>query len=166
MIQPRKINQKKSKGDIYLHSMPGKNEDLKDFMNELKKLGVQRIFCLTDKKEIESKSPHYLEAVYYGHYDGIYITYCPSPDFGIPKKEKDLLTYDKAIHEAFNILNHEKGHILIHCQGGIGRTGTFATILMRKLGFSFEQAIKATNASGSNPGNEEQIDFCRNYTID
>jgi len=143
--------------------MPGINEELSDFMEEMKKKHVQRIFCLTDKKEIESRSPHYLEALYYGHYDGIYITYNPNPDFGIPKLDKDLLLYDRAIHEAYNIL--KKGNILIHCRGGVGRTGTFAAILLRKMGYPAHEALKLVNEAGSNPGNDEQMDFVYNYKI-
>jgi protein-tyrosine phosphatase len=55
------------------------------------------------------------------------------------------------------------GNILIHCAGGIGRTGTFTIILLKKLGFSFEEALKITNDAGSNPETPEQIEFCKNY---
>jgi protein-tyrosine phosphatase len=163
MLTIRKIHQKLTDGEIFLHSMPGKNEELHDIMEELKSKKVLRIFCLTDKKEIEEKSPNYFDAVYYGHYESIYITYCPNPDFGIPTKEKDLKVYDKAIHQAFNTL--KSGNILIHCQGGIGRTGTFATILMRKIGLPFDDALKLVHDAGSHPGNTEQINFVKNYQI-
>ncbi|MBI9098122.1 MAG: dual specificity protein phosphatase family protein [Spirochaetaceae bacterium] len=163
MNRLRHIKQDKTKGIIYLHSMPGKKEDLQEFMKHINVLNVSRIFCLTHKREIEQYSPHYLDAVYYGHYDSINITYCPCPDFGIPQKEKDLIIYEKAIHEAYNTL--KGSNILIHCQGGIGRTGTFAVILLRQIGFSFEDALKLTNSAGSNPGNHEQLNFAENYKI-
>ena len=119
----RKIEQNTVNGSIFMHSMPGLKEDLVDFMDTIKKNHVERIYCLTDIKEIEDRSPHYLEALYYGHYDRIAITYNPNPDFGVPVLEKDLLVYDKAIHEAYNIL--KEGNILIHCRGGaIGNSGT------------------------------------------
>jgi len=159
MVLPRKIEQSAVKGDIFLHSMPGKNEDLVLFMEELKVLNIHRIICLTDKSELEKKSPHYLKAVYYGHYDDIYITYNPNPDFGVPEEEKDLLNYQNGLKEALGTL--QNGNILIHCAGGVGRTGTFAVILLQKIGYSFSEALKLVRDAGSNPGEGEQLEFCK-----
>lgn len=159
----RKIQQNKLKGDIYLHSMPGLNEDLTEIMDLLKIKKIDRIICLTDKKEIQKKSPEYLPIVESGRYDDIIITYNPNPDFGLPETSTELDLYNKSLQSACNTLN--KGNILIHCRGGVGRTGTFAAVLLRKLGYSFEKSIEMVNEAGSNPGTPVQSDFVRDYSL-
>ncbi len=159
----RKIGQKKIKGDIFLHSLPGLNEDLDEFMGQLNSFNIKRIICLADKSEVEKSSPKYMHSIYYGHHGDIYICYCPCPDLDIPKGENSLLVYKKGLTQAFESL--KTGNILVHCKGGVGRTGTFAIILLRKIGFSFEEALQLARDGGSNPEVEEQLDFCRNYEV-
>jgi protein-tyrosine phosphatase len=163
MELPRKINQNRIKGDIFLHSMPGKNEKLEEIMDQLKKLKVEQIFCLSDKTEIEKKSPEYLQAVQSGHYDDLYITYSPNRDCGFPESEKDLMNYKKTLAEAMTRL--KSGNIMIHCKGGVGRTGTFAVILLRMIGYTYEEALQKTKEAGALPSFPEQQSFCKNYPI-
>jgi hypothetical protein len=36
-------------------------------------------------------------------------------------------------------------------------------MLLKTIGFSFEEALKITNKAGSNPETPEQLEFCKNY---
>ena len=54
---------------------------------------------------------------------------------------------------------------LIHYAGGIGRTGIFAVMLLKTLGFSFEEALKITNDAGSDPATQEQMGYQNMVTL-
>ncbi len=159
----RKVEQKKIKGNIFLHSMPGLNEDLQDFMDQMNRMNIKRIICLAESSEVGKLSPRYMHSIYYGHHGDIYISYCPCPDSSVPSGDEALLIYKKGITEAFESL--KAGNVLVHCRGGVGRTGTFTIILLRKMGFTFDEALRLTKNGGSNPEVSEQLDFSKNYKI-
>jgi protein-tyrosine phosphatase len=159
----RQIKQNKIKGEIFLHSMPGRNENLDEVIVELKNHDISKIICLAEKSEIQYKSKDYLEAVNNGQLSNIPIIYNPVSDFGIPTGDKALLEYESALKQAYEQLKTE--NILIHCAGGIGRTGTFSIILLRMIGYSLEEAKRITLVTGSHSEVQEQKDFCRNYIV-
>lgn len=161
MVEIRQIHQNSTYGNIYLHSMPGRYENLDEFEKEVKKLNLYKMICLTDKTEIEEKSPEYLSSIDYGKLAGIPVVYNPVPDYGIPIEGNDVSEYESTIAGSYQTL--KAGNILIHCAGGYGRTGTFAIMLLKIIGFSFEEAFKITNEAGSKPETPVQMKFCRNY---
>jgi protein-tyrosine phosphatase len=85
----------------------------------------------------------------------------PVADFGIPSSEQELAVYRKTILQAAELL--ENSNILIHCGAGIGRTGTFAVILLRRLGFDFETASTIVKNAGSDPETDEQRLFAKDF---
>ena len=161
MVKIRQINQNRTYGKIYLHSMPGRYEKFDEFEKEVKKLNLYKIVCLTDTTEIEEKSPEYLPSINNGKLNNTLINYNPVPDYSIPTKVNDFLDYELTLIMSYQALM--AGNILIHCAGGIGRTGTFAVILLQIIGFSFKEALKITQEAGSNPETPEQLEFCRYY---
>ena len=96
-----------------------------------------------------------------GKLDKNRIIYNPVPDYNIPVKENDLLQYESSLMKSYETL--KAGNVLIHCAGGIGRTGTFAVILLRMYGYTFEEALQIVKEAGSSPETPEQIEFCNNY---
>jgi protein-tyrosine phosphatase len=157
----RQINQNKIKGNIFLHSLPGLYETLEEVNKELQEYDITKIFCLTSKPEIRVYSPEYLKALENGQLDNTDIIYNPVPDFGIPESEKTLSDYYTTLSKAYEHL--KVGNILVHCTGGIGRTGTFAVILLRIIGYAVKEALQITRNNGSGPESPEQKDFCQNY---
>jgi len=161
MVKMRWLNQDITYGKIYLHSMSGRYEKLDDFEKEIKKLNLYNIICLTNKTEIEEKSPDYLKSIDDGQLADIPIVYNSIPDFGIPTEVKDISKYESTLKESYETL--KAGNILIHCAGGYGRTGTFATMLLKTAGFSFEEALEITIKAGSKPETQGQLGFCKKY---
>ena len=161
MIEIRQIEQSKTKGHIFLHSMPGRCEDLDALTDALLWDKVTTIVCLTEESEIKEKSPCYLTAVRSRDLSGIRIIYSPVTDYGIPPDKEFLVIFGSALDQAR--LQLESGNILIHCGAGVGRTGTFAAILLRLIGFSHDNARRITADAGSEPETDEQKKFCREY---
>ncbi len=163
MIELRQVKQTITKGKIYLHSMPGIYENLDELTKKLKELKLSKIICLITKSEIKVESLTYLKAVINCQLDNIPIIYNPVPDFGIPVGKKALAEYHTTLRKAYEELKTR--NILIHCFAGIGRTGTFSVILLRMIGYSFEEAYNIVLSSGSRPQTSEQMDFCREYKV-
>ena len=46
--------------------------------------------------------------------------------------------------------------VLLHCAAGIGRTGTAAACLLKRLGLPREQALQRVREAGSNPESAAQ----------
>lgn len=159
MIKFRSIDSIKTSGKIYLHSMPGRREPIEQFIESSITQNISAIVCLTSKSEIKLKSPLYLPFAESGNLESIPIQYCPVEDFGIPANDEAISRYKASIEQGLKYL--KTGNILIHCGAGIGRTGTFAVVLLQRLGYSFDESYKLCLSAGSYPETNEQNEFCR-----
>jgi protein-tyrosine phosphatase len=103
------------------------DEQLEDLYQE----GFRTIISLLDEHE---QTPYYnlraLEAKGFRRYS------IPVPDFTAPT----LADFQKFIHVVGESL--KQGKVLVHCQGGTGRTGTMAAAYWMKKGLSAKEAIK------------------------
>jgi atypical dual specificity phosphatase len=105
----------------------------------LKKLheeGFRSIISLLDESE---QSPVYdigeVEAMGFKRFS------IPLEDFSVPELE-DFKAFLEAVHQAL-----KRGKVLIHCQAGLGRTGTMAAAYWIDRGLSVNEAIKKIRKS-------------------
>ena len=137
-------------GQLLLHSMPGRYELWEVFLAQAKELGLDRIACLAGPEEIARKSPVYAEALEQGlPYP---VDFFPIPDFAQPSDPEAFAVFlDRLV-----IHLREGERILLHCAGGIGRTGTACACLLSRLGCPVDEALDRTRAAGSEPETPSQ----------
>jgi protein-tyrosine phosphatase len=144
------------RGDLFLSSMPGRYESLEQFFQEMKEQRVTRVIRLASLDEVREKSPDYYRALEKGGIAWPVEDY-PVPDGGIPKDERAFLRTARDTAESLRAGER----VLVHCSGGIGRTGMFAICTLIALGMSLEAAEWAVREKGSGPEKDVQRDFIR-----
>ena len=97
----REISQNRSKGKIFLHSLPGHHENLEETIKSLKKFRITKIFCLSEIEEIISKSPEYFKSVENYNIFGIDIVCNPVMNYSIPVSTGELSFYQTSVHSLF-----------------------------------------------------------------
>jgi protein-tyrosine phosphatase len=150
-IRTLKIN---TLGRLYLHSMPGRYEELGQLWDALKAEEVTQIVSLASIEEIRLKSPEYAKAIAEEHIPAERISF-PIPDYGVPSNIDAF--YQLACNVAKRLTLGE--NILIHCAGGIGRTGMLAGCVLAALHLP-QDALKQ---SGSGPESEEQEEIIQHF---
>ena len=141
-------------GSLYLHSMPGKEETLDDAVAEVRRLGISLIVSLAPLGEIRVNSPSYAKAIEAQDLPSILVT-CPIPDRGVPEHEAEFL---RSVEQTASALKAGQ-NLLLHCNAGIGRTGTYAAAVLMRIGLSKDQAIAEVRRAGSYPETPKQLDF-------
>lgn len=142
------------RGNLYLHSMPGRFEPYQATLDAIRMKGVSKVACLTSMDEIEAKSPEYAQALQRNDVSWVQETF-PIVDFGVPA--------DRARFRDFvdGLADDLRGgtNLLMHCAAGIGRTGTVASCVLVALGLSPQEAVKRVEAAGSHPERPEQLEL-------
>ena len=141
-------------GKLYLHSMPGRKEPLSECFGAIKQHGISLIICLAAEEEITKKSPNYAATIT-GNKIPVKRICFPIPDYGIPEDIKGF--YGLAREIAERLMSGE--NLLVHCAGGIGRTGMFAGCILKALG----EPMDALEESGSGPEDEAQEKVIQNF---
>jgi protein-tyrosine phosphatase len=126
---------------------PGYSDrQINDWLDFMKGQNIKRICCLLDEKQLNRYS-NLLER-YRQEFGCDRVCWTPIKDFQLCEVEmltKDILPF---LIEAE--LSKEK--VLVHCSGGIGRTGQIlAAWLVNRRGFSNKDAIAAVKKMGRNP---------------
>jgi protein-tyrosine phosphatase len=126
--------------------MPGRLEPWPSFLDEARDKGLQRVLCLNPLFEVERLSPAYAEAIGAGTLPFAF-THLPMQDFGLAAVLDD---YRRAVDEVANGVRQGEV-LLLHCAAGIGRTGTTAACLLKRLGAPTAVALQRVREAGSNP---------------
>lgn len=135
-------------GSLYLHSMPGKEESLPACFQALKKASVDCIICLNSMEEIQAKSPDYAEAILQQTLPCDLIHF-PIGIGGIPEDTESFLNLARDAAEKLKT----GSNVLVHCKGGVGRTGTMASCIVAALN---QPLALVTDAGGKAESNEQR----------
>ena len=157
-------------GQIYLHSMPGRDETWLDFTTMCEQQSIGNVLCLTSELEIGLKSPQYAQRLITQALP-VELEIFAIEDFSIPENIDDFQRALKRVAqrletETLEAQNLKAQHnLLIHCAAGIGRTGCAAICLLSELGLEVEAAIALVKAAGSGPETPQQLRFVKNYPV-
>jgi protein-tyrosine phosphatase len=138
-------------GRLFLHGMPGRREKLQDLWDGLDRLGVGVIVNLTSDDETRARSPEYAEALARGTVP-CDVWRLPMVDEAGPRHDGDFEQLLRRMAEGLR----QGTSYLIHCNAGIGRTGTAATGVVMLLGLPLAEALRAVQAAGSGPITADQ----------
>jgi protein-tyrosine phosphatase len=141
-------------GKLYLHSMPGRREFLKEAIERVQGLRIGRVIRLAPLDEVERKSPAYFAAIREGRLPWV-DEEVDVKDYGVPQDQEAFL--EKAMSVADSLRGGER--VLVHCGAGVGRTGVFATCVLMALGLPRGEADRRVREAGSGPETEEQRMF-------
>jgi hypothetical protein len=115
-------------GKIYRAPMPfGKYDFGRTTLQEMQNLGIHRVVTLTQKSEWHEKAGCNLPEMY--RLSGIRMDLIPVADFGAPQ---DLASYRLGILRALGYAKNCE-NIAVHCNAGLGRTGTFLAVLAMEV---------------------------------
>jgi protein-tyrosine phosphatase len=138
-------------GKLWLSAMPGRFEPWTDFIAEARRVRLGLTVCLTPLEEIAGASPSYARALAEGTLPGRWLN-LPMRNFGLPE---DGDAFRNGIEQAAAALAAGQS-VLLHCAAGMGRTGTAAACLLKRLGLPVNEVMQRIRDAGSNPQNAEQ----------
>lgn len=133
-------------GRVWLSSMPGRLEPWPSFLAEAAERGLTEVLCLNPLYEVQRLSPAYAAAIAAAELPFRW-THLPMQDFGLADEVGDYRTAVQGV--ADRVVAGQA--VLLHCAAGIGRTGTTAACLLKRLGATTTVALMRVREAGSNP---------------
>lgn len=132
---------------VFGSARPGySNEQVNEWIKFMQNQGIQRVCCLLPESQLRRYSS--LLEVYRQSFGLDRVCWTPIEDFHFADPEmliQQILPFLAAANQ-----NHEK--VVVHCSGGIGRTGhILAAWLVAGRGLSGKAAIAAVKKTGRNP---------------
>jgi protein-tyrosine phosphatase len=111
------------------------NECFQEFASELHKKGITHVVVLLTKRDLALYYKGTLFSLYEAH--GITVIHYPIHDLWIPKDIKSFIEFERKLSMLL-----ETHTLLIHCRGGIGRTGLVTAGLFIAKGITPDRAIQ------------------------
>ena len=143
-------------GMLWLTGLPDSNLRVAGFLDDTTAAGVQHVVILTEDREIRDLAPAYAR-VLASQPLPFSLTRLPIRDFGVPESTPGFRQTAGKIAAALRMGER----VVMHCRGGIGRTGLMAQAVLIELGVPPGQAETQVAAAGSRCETEEQIAFLR-----
>lgn len=133
-------------GTLWLAPMPGRLEPWDEFLAQARRAGLSRIVCLTPREEVTALSLPYHQALQQGSLPCAWM-HLPMRNFALSEDAQAFHAGVAALAQALR----DGESILLHCAAGIGRTGTAAACVLKRLGLDRTQALQRVRDAGSNP---------------
>jgi protein-tyrosine phosphatase len=132
---------------VFGSARPGySNKQVNEWIEFMQNQGIQRVCCLLPETQLN----HYSDLL--GTYQKVFgidqVCWAPTEDFSFATLE--TLTHD--ILPFLAIAQQQNQKVVVHCSGGIGRTGhILAAWLVFGHGLSSQHAIATVKKTGKNP---------------
>jgi protein-tyrosine phosphatase len=132
---------------VFGSARPGyTNEQVNEWIEFMQNQGIQRVCCLLPETQLTRYSN--LLGAYRKVFGLDQVCWAPIKDFNFAAPE--ILFHQ--ILPFLAIANQQNEKVIVHCSGGIGRTGhVLAAWLVAERGFSSKSAIAAVKQTGRNP---------------
>jgi protein-tyrosine phosphatase len=132
---------------VFGSARPGyTNEQVFEWIEFMQNQGIKHVCCLLPETQLSHYSD--LFGIYRQVFEFDQVCWAPIEDFNFAAPE--IL-----VHKILPFLataNHQNEKVVVHCSGGIGRTGhVLAAWLVAGRGFSSKSAIAAVKQTGRNP---------------
>jgi len=125
--------------------------NVQEWISFMKEHGIKRVCCLLSQHQLRYYNEYYnvdLLETYCKEFGRNNVCLAPVGDFHLA----DPVTLQKKILPFLSDANAKKERVVVHCSGGLGRTGhVLAAWLVFNYGFSPGDAIKAVEETGRNP---------------
>ncbi|GAB4317302.1 MAG: hypothetical protein Kow0069_19970 [Promethearchaeota archaeon] len=149
-------------GNVGITILPGRkdrNRSLPGDVRALKEQGVTHVLVLLSREEIHRYGVEGLFDAYAAA--GLAVHHLPVLDQSRPSVEETDAAVDW-MEEATS----RGGNVLVHCVGGLGRSGVVAACFLVRRGFSPDEALRVVREARSKRAveNEEQERFVRRYS--
>lgn len=132
---------------VFGAARPGySHQQVRDWIEFMKHQNIQRVCCLLTAHE-QANYGNLLD-IYYHEFGNQQVCWAPIEDYHL----SDLATLTQKILPFLIAADQQKEKVVVHCAGGIGRTGhVLAAWLASVRGFSNQNAIAAVKKTGRNP---------------
>jgi len=132
---------------VFGSARPGfSDREVGEWIEFMKRHGIQRVCCLFSEKQLTPYSD--LLGIYQQEFGIQRVCWTPIEDFTLV----DLETLIGKILPFLSIADREGEKVVVHCAGGVGRTGQVLTAwLVHRHGFSNQAAVATVKKTGRNP---------------
>lgn len=145
-------------GRLWLHSMPGRQEPWGEFLDEARQHRLDRVVCLNPLEEVAQVSPAYHKAIAEGRLPFRW-QHLPMRDLGL---SQDPHAFHQGVEQLAQGLTLGES-VLLHCAAGMGRTGTVAACVLKRLGVDADEALARVRRAGSNPQSAQQSGWIQQF---
>ena len=132
---------------VFGSARPGyRSEKVNEWIEFMQSQDIKRVCCLLSQTQLDRYSD--LLEVYRQKFGSDRVCWSPIEDFRLADRQ----TLTQQILPFLAIADHRNEKVVVHCSGGIGRTGhVLAAWLIAQRGFSNKTAIETVRETGRNP---------------